>query len=270
MIEASTAEGPLRLELGPHHVRLEVAQRTLHVEDELATLVDGRGKRQHARSMRLGGRLICARDLPRDDLGIWIELEGGGMRRIFGVEPVNLLTEGGLASLARLDRLAQRLRGALAPHAGGVTRAFELGRGLDKVLLADCGDRYALWARRLFRDRARLVMEVFDDGRVALVDEARKRRREFTVRSRHGVTVVGDLIRFAAPSGVDLGQIAIPWIEGDDRRELARRIGQLVDRETGEPAPDGGGFGIAPSAPPTSGKRPNRLRWLIPGRFVRR
>jgi len=54
--------------------------------------------------------------------------------------------------------------------------------------------------------------------------------REITVRSRHGVTVVGDYVRFADPEGVDLAKVAIPWVTPEDRDELARRIGQLIDR----------------------------------------
>jgi hypothetical protein len=58
-----------------------------------------------------------------------------------------------------------------------------------------------------------------------------KKRREIEVRSRFGVTVWGDYVRFADKNGTDLGRVAIPWIAPEDRRELARRIGQLVDRE---------------------------------------
>ena len=49
------------------------------------------------------------------------------------------------------------------------------------------------------------------------------------MRSQHGVTVWGDYVRFADPDGTDLARVAIPWIAPEDRRELARRIGQLVD-----------------------------------------
>jgi len=51
------------------------------------------------------------------------------------------------------------------------------------------------------------------------------------VQSRYGVTVVGDYVRFAEPSGRDLAKVAMPWITHEDRTELARRIGELVDRE---------------------------------------
>jgi hypothetical protein len=231
VLEASTAEGPLRLELGPRHVRLAVAQRTLDVAEQFATLVLG-GRRERRVSERISGRLLVARDVPREDLGVWIE-EVGQMRRIFGVAPRDLMAEGGLDALRGLDQLAGRLRTALAGYAGDVRRAVELGRGLDKVLLADHGDRFALYARRLFRDRARLALEIRDDGQVTVIDGDRKVTA--VVRSRYGVTVIGDYVRFAGPDGEDLARVSVPWVTPEDRLELARRIGQLVHREPGAP-----------------------------------
>ncbi|MGN6106711.1 MAG: hypothetical protein ACTHU0_16510 [Kofleriaceae bacterium] len=232
VLEAPTAEGTLTAELGPRSLRLSVAARTLQLADRRATLIDH--KKNHARtSWPIAGLLFSARDVPHEDLGIWLEVDPGagprtGMRRIFGVEPVDLLDPSGLAALASLDRLAHRLRGAIAEYAGDIRRAVEVGRGLDKVLLADHGDRYLLYARRLFRDRARFTAEIHRDGRI-VVPQRHGPPREVVVRSRYGITVVGDYVRFAAPDGADLARVAIPWIAPEDRRELARRIGQLVD-----------------------------------------
>ena len=174
---------------------------------------------------------------------MWLEIEPGtprgGFRRIFGVEPQSLLEPGGLGALAALDRLAQGVRQALAHLAPEVRRATEIGSpasgGLDKVLAIDHGERVVVYARGLFRDRARFAMEIHDDGRIAV----RGVRREVAVRSRHGVTVVGDYIRFADPQGVDLARVSIPWLSPEDRTELAQRIGQRIDRDEvtgGEPA----------------------------------
>ncbi len=232
ILEAPTAEGALRAELGPRALRLAVAQRSMQVAERFVTLVEHhrttRAKDKRT-SLKLEGKLVIARDVPREDLGVWIELPGG-MRRIFGVEPVSLLETNGLDALASLDRLAQRLRLAMADHAGDIRKAFEIGRGLDKVLLADHGDRYVLYARRLFRDRARFAMAIHDDGRIVVGDG--KQAREIVVRSRFGITVFGDYLRFADKHGEDLAKLAIPWITPEDRGELARRIGQLVDRST--------------------------------------
>ncbi|MBX3155471.1 MAG: hypothetical protein KF773_05700 [Deltaproteobacteria bacterium] len=261
LLEAPTAEGKLSCELAPRAVRLTVARRTVQIADGHVTLVEHRKKaakneansetnhetkigtksetksekkrekKDRTTHLEIAGRLVIARDVPRDDLGLWIELDPGdderrGMRRIFGVEPMSTLEPDGLAALAVLDRFAQRIRVELDAYAGDVLRAIELGRGLDKVLVTDHGDRYVVYARRLFRDRARVAMTVFSDGRIRLVEG---KDRDITVRSRHGVDVIGDYVRFSAPDGVDLGKVSIPWIAPEDRRELARRIGQLVD-----------------------------------------
>ena len=236
-LEAPTSEGILRAELAPHAIKLTVANRTLHVADKFATVIDHHKKhaaKDRRTSLKIEGYLVVARDVPHEDLGVWIEVDPGkgaraGMRRIFGVEPVNLMEPSGLDALASLDRLALRLRTVLAPHAKDIRRAVEIGRGLDKVLLADHGDRFVVYARRLFRDRARFAMAIHADGRIVV--PAKGGTKEITVHSRFGVTTWGDYVRFADPQGTDLAKVAIPWIAPEDRKELARRIGQLVDRD---------------------------------------
>ncbi|MFN0248209.1 MAG: hypothetical protein ACKV2T_15060 [Kofleriaceae bacterium] len=235
-IEAPTADGTLRAELAARSVKLHVALRTLQISERFATVVEHHKKtpaKDRRTSVKMRGRLVVARDVPHEDFGVWIELDPGtskaGMRRIFGVDPVSLLAPHGLVALASLDRLVQRVKTEVADLAGDVRRAFEIGRGLDKVLLADHGDHFVVYARRLFRDRARFAMAIYDDGRIVVPDG--NKTREFVVRSRFGVTVWGDYVRFADKNGTDLARVSIPWIAPEDRRELARRIGQLVDRE---------------------------------------
>lgn len=225
-LEAPTGEGLLRATLAPRRLELAVAKRRLILENRTVTLVDAKDRRA---AFRVDGKLVVARDVPREDLGLWLEVpgpSGPAMRRIFGVEPVSLFAADGLAALKRLDTLAQRLKAALSDLSGDIRKAIELGRGLDKVLLADHGDRYVIYARRLFRDRARFALAIYRDGRVVLPDG--KELREFRITSRFGITVRGDYVRFADPHGTDLGRVAIPWIAAEDRDELARRIGQLV------------------------------------------
>ena len=238
--EAPTSEGVLRAQFGPRHLHLAVASRSLDVADRFATVVAHhrrgaeKGRRQ---SFRITGRLIVARDVPREGLGIWVDIDHdaprAGVRRIFGVEPASLLEPAGLASLAALDHLAKRIHQELGHLAPEVRQAFEIGSaaasGLDKVLVVDCADRYVVYARRLFRDRARFAMAIHDDG-ITVPEGRGAATREITVRSRHGVTVVGDYIRFADPQGTDLAKVAIPWLTPEDRLELARRIGQRIDR----------------------------------------
>lgn len=231
-LEAPTAEGLLKVVLGPNRVDLSVAQRSLHVADRVATLVEHK-KQKHARraSVKVAGNLVVARGFPREDVGIWVELPADhAMQRIFGVEPVSLLEGDGLGALGRLDTVAQRLRTHLAELAGPVRRAIEIGSGhaLDKVLLADHGDHYVFYARRLFRDRARFAMAVHGDGRIVVPEG--KQTREVRVTSRYGVTVRGDYVRFADRHGTDLVRVSLPWLGPEDRDEVARRIGMLVAR----------------------------------------
>lgn len=249
-LEAPTAEGILKVLLGPNRVDLAVAQRSLHIAERLATLIEHKKQKAERRgSVKIARNLVVARGFPREDVGIWIERLAEprrdkrrpaasapapdptpSMQRIFGVEPVSLLERDGLGALSRLDVLAQRVRAHLADLAGDVRRAVEIGSGhaLDKVLLADHGDHYVFYARRLFRDRARFAMAVHDDGRIIVPDG--KREREIRVTSRFGVTVRGDYVRFADRHGTDLARVSLPWLGPEDRDEVARRIGQLVDR----------------------------------------
>jgi hypothetical protein len=232
VIEAPTREGILRLELGPR-TRLEQAGKVVLIDGDFVTFEE-RGKKPKKTSERLGKRrLLLARDVPRDDLGLWIEMEDGGMRRVFGAEPKDLIAEDGLAALRALDALAARLRTALAPFAHGVRRAHELGRGLDKVLLTDHGGKLVLYKRELFRDRARRACEVSDDGTVVVVEKDREMRA--VCRNRHHVSLLGDYIRFSDPTGLDLVRVAVPWVTREDREELARRFGDLVHLPSSPP-----------------------------------
>ncbi len=224
-LEAPTSEGTLRLEVAPRAVKVTIANRTLHVVDKTATVLETKKRKVRRESFKIE-HLVVARDVPHEDLGVWLALPGG-WRRIFGVEPLSLLEPAGLPALAALDRVAHSLKLSLDEHAGDIRRAIEIGRGLDKVLLADHGDHYAVYARALFRDRARFVMTINGDGTIKIATG--KKPVEITVRSRFGITVVGDYVRFAAPDGKDLARVSIPWISPEDRLELARRIGQLID-----------------------------------------
>jgi hypothetical protein len=249
-LEAPTHEGILKVVLGPNRVDLAVAQRSLHILDRVATLVEHKKQKQERRgSVKIAGNLVVARGFPREDVGIWIERLPTdkptrkpkrkpkdeakplpSMQRIFGVEPVSLLERDGLGALGRLELVAQRLRAHLGDLAGDVRRAIEIGSGhaLDKVLLADHGDHYTFYARRLFRDRARFAMAVYADGRIVVPDG--KQLREVNVTSKFGITVRGDYVRFADRHGTDLAKVSLPWLGPEDRDDVARRIGQLVDR----------------------------------------
>jgi hypothetical protein len=231
---ALTADGPLKVHLGPNRIDLSAGGKTLHIADGVATL-DELKKQKHERraSYKLDGILVFARGWPREGFGIWAELaaeKGEATRpiqRVFGVEPADLFAGGGLAALAKLDSIAQRVRVHLDPITK-LHRGVEIGAGhpLDKVLFADLGDRHALYTRKLFRDRARLALTVHHDGRIVVPDAP-----EVTLTNRFSITVRGDYLRFADKTGVDVARVAVPWVGPEERVELARRIGQLVHRD---------------------------------------
>jgi hypothetical protein len=224
-LETASMAGKLRLEVGAQDVRLMMGGRSLVFADRFATLIEHK-KRDRRSSWRLDGRVVVARDVPRYDLGVWVETPEG-MLRIFEAVPPDLLAANGLAALRSFDRVAQKLRASLKQYAASVESAVEVGRGLDKVLLVETEVSLHLFVRPLFRDRARLVISVNRDGEVRLVGT----KAPVHCESRFGVTVQGDYIKFFDRHGTDLARIALPWIMPEDRREIARRIGDLVERD---------------------------------------
>jgi hypothetical protein len=230
-IEAPTREGVLRLEVGPR-TRLELANKIVLIDGDFVTFEELATKGKHVKTVkktseRIGQRrLILARDVPRDDVGVWIEMDDGGMRRVFGAEPKDTIAEDGLVALRALDSLAARLKIALAGFAHDARRAIEVGRGLDKALLVDFGGRLVLYKRELFRDRARRACEVTEDGTVLIMEKDRMTRA--VCHDRHHVSLLGDYIRFSDPTGLDLARVSVPWVTREDREELARRFGDLL------------------------------------------
>jgi hypothetical protein len=230
VMEAPTREGVLRLELGPR-TRLECDGKILLLDGDFITLEELTKKGKQTRtakktSERIGTRrIVLARDVPREDVGVWIDVEGG-VRRVFGAEPKDLISDDGLAALRALDAVAARLKVALAPFAHDARRAHEMGRGLDKVLLLDFGAKLVLYKRELFADRARKACEVDADGNITVFEKDREFKA--VCRDRHHVSLLGDYIRFSDPTGLDLVRVSVPWVTREDREELARRFGDLL------------------------------------------
>jgi hypothetical protein len=235
VVEAQTHDGTLRLEVAPRHVALSLGGIQVAITAEFVTVTETVRKKVKRWSERIGGPLIVARDVPHEDLGLWMDLGRPGVRRIFGAAPLDLISDDGLGALRELDRLRHRMRQVLAPFAHGALRGFEMGRGLDKVLVVDHGERLVVFARRLFAGTARRVLEVHGDGIVVIPHRGGEHR--FSVRDRWGVTVTGDLVRFMDPEGTDLGQVVLHWIDSEDRLELARRFGDMLERHH-PPRPD--------------------------------
>jgi hypothetical protein len=254
VLRAETAEGTLEVALAANRVTLTVGASSLHLVDRVATLVEDTGKtkkKPRRISFAIAG-IVFARGTPREDVGLWIEAAEDRpgnprassrlkkavwppthLRRILGVSPISLLDSRGLPALAKLDAVSLRVRGALEDYAKAVdiwsARAIEIGSGhvLDKVLFVDYGELHSVYARKLFRDRARLLMSV--QGATLSVYGPTS-THEVTVTSKFGITVRGDYLRFADRHGTDLARISVPWVGPEDRDELARRIGALVQR----------------------------------------
>ena len=245
-LDAPTADGILKVTLGPNRIDLVLGTRTLHITEGVATLIEHKKQKQERRaSHKIVGPIAIVRGWPRESFGIWIELADDApkkpavkpaldgeplpMQRIFGVEPPSLFEFAGLAALAKLDALAARVRAHIEGFAT-VFRGVEIGSGhpLDKVLVADNGEGYTIYSRKLFRDRARFTMRVGANGRIVVPDGKGTKVVECT--DRYGVTVRGDYVRFQDRHGSDLARVSVPWIGPEDRDELARRIGQLIHR----------------------------------------
>ncbi len=234
MVSAPTREGMARLEIGPRHTLLAVGQRNLSVSDHFVTVNNNNRTRRRPRSLRLDkAHLFVARGEPVEEVGIWYEGRPGVVTRIFGMRPPQLLDGAALAAWQALDRLFSRLRAALAPHRGVALRATELGRGADRVLLVDTGDRYVVFVRRLFRELPRRALEVHDDGTVVIPHRSFEARVK--CKSRFGVTVFGDQIQFADRDGVALATIWLPWVTPEDRVALAERFGVRLDQDLDTP-----------------------------------
>lgn len=224
-LAAPTADGKLTASFAGRRIGLALDERAIAIErDGLAITVGSKTEHVH-----IDGALVIARGVPRDDLGVWLEIDDRGAaaaRRVFGVEAIATFDAAAIDALRLLDALARRVRGALLEYERDIVHATELGAGhpLDKVLVVDRGERFDVYTRRLFGGYARRVLEVRRDGRVSLVGAV----DEVMLPSPHAITVRGDFVRFADATGVDRVRLGIPWITPEERHELAARIAKFV------------------------------------------
>lgn|GEM_PF-1333246 len=235
--EAPTRDGTARLEMGPRHAQLEIpGVFHLSITDSWLTFVkEERRRKPKKRSMSLekDARLVVARAVPTEDVALWYEGEPGIQFRVVGLRPVELLVESALADWRLLDRLAAGLARAVHDSAGGAIGAHEFGNGHHRVLLIEYPDRVVLFARPLFRERPRRLLEVRRDGRVQVKHKEKYHRVK--TDSRYAVTLLGDRIRFESARGRDVASVWLPWISVEERTELCRRLGEVVD-QSGVPA----------------------------------
>ena len=233
--QAASREGRVTLEVGPQHMRLDLGERLrLTVAGSAATWVRRRRGAEHRRELVLvRARLWPARSFPTGELALWYERRQGQVERLGGVRPVAPFDAGALAAWGALDRVAGEVGQALAPHSGGAVGAVELGRGHHRVLLVEFEDRIVAHSRPLFREHPRRALEVRRDG--SLDAPGRRLASGARLASRAHVAVSGDRICFTAADGRDLVSLWLPWIAPEDRHEMARRFGDLVDPAPPEP-----------------------------------
>jgi hypothetical protein len=224
--EVPTADGTLSITIRPDTLDLRIADRGITITDRSVVVQLGERSEQVA----VVGAIVLARNVPYDDLSIWMELDAGVpmMRRVFGVSPPALLAPDAACARKRIDEAAVLIRAALARHADGVMRAVELGRGGEshRVLLLERPDRHLVFACRLFRGDARLAMTVFDGGRIAFEQAP----GEIRIDTASAVGVGNEHLRFTTPRDVDLARLWLPRLAHEDRTELARRIAAVIAR----------------------------------------
>ncbi len=233
--KAPSRDGTVSLEVGPQHVRLDLGERLrLTVSGNAATWVRHRRGAPSRRELTLAQRSLWAvRSFPTGDLALWYERRPGQIERLGGVKPVAPFDIGALAAWRALDRVAEEVVRALAAHGGGATEAVELGRGHHRVVLIQLAERLVIYARPLFRERPRRTLEVCRDGSLVLPGRSPDGRARIATRSQ--VTPSGDRICFTTGDGRDLVSLWLPWIAPEDRQEIARRFGDLVDPLPPEP-----------------------------------
>jgi hypothetical protein len=245
ILEAPTRDGKARLEVSPRSVILElVGDNRLSVTEGYVAVQTLLRKRKPTSYTLDERRLLVARGDSSGEVGLWYEVKPHVMQRIFGLRPPELLDRGAYDAWQALDRMFARLSTALARHSGAASAAFEYGRGADRVLVTDDGERYVVYVRRLFRERPRRALEVHADGTVRL--PSGRGDTDARCHSRFGVTVGGDVINFGDGTGRDLARIWLPWISPEERQALAARLGERVDQPRPRaPSEDGSDFAWA-------------------------
>lgn len=228
-VRATVQGGGLSLEVGPRHVRLQLGPRLRLTASGQSAVVVRRGRRgERRRELDLRhSRLWLARSHPGRELALWFEVRAGLVERLGGVRPGRLLDTRMLDEWRSLDRFARQAHKALEPWAGGARSATELGQGGHRVLVVKNDERLVLYARPLFRERPRRVLEVCADGSLVIAGKDGDRRG--VIHDRFGASVSGDRLLFLDRKERHVATVWLPWISLEDRRELSRRFGELVD-----------------------------------------
>jgi hypothetical protein len=224
-LEARTERGTAVLHVAPKHTRLEIGSETWTVaNDHITQVIQGKRRAKKKSILLRGSRLFVARAWPTNEMGLWVEVQ-----RLLGLPPCIGMTEEIMATWGDLDRLSLGLQEALSSYADGA-RAVEIGNGQHRVLALEYDDRMVLYARPVFREKPRRVIELNKDG--SLVLPVRK-KDDRIIPMKLGVKVIasGDRVYFCHPDGEHAAGVFLPWIGPAERKELTRRFQELV----GEP-----------------------------------
>ncbi len=237
-LEAHTERGVVTLHVAPRHTRLEIGSDVWTVANDHISLVTAGKRRSKKKSILLRGtRLFVAKAWPTNDTGLWIEIKPGVVHRLLGLPPRVGMTEEVISAWGELDKLTAALHMALQSYSGGAN-ALEIGNGQHRAFMLEYSDRMVLYARPVFRERPRRVIELHGDGSICL---PRRRGEDRVMPMKDGVKVIasGDRIYFCHPDGEHVAGVFLPWIAPAERAELMRRFQSLV----GEPSKSAGAEG---------------------------
>jgi hypothetical protein len=229
-IEAVTERGPVTLHVAPKHTRLEIGAEVWTVANDHISLTIAGKRRAKTKSVLLrGARLYVAKAWPTNDTGLWLESRPGLVQRLFGLPPRIGMTEEVMDAWVELDKLTSALRQALEPYGEGAS-ALEIGNGQHRAFFLEHEDRMVLYARPVFREKPRRVLELRADASIIL---PRRRKKDHIIAMENGVKVIasGDRIYFCQPDGEQMAGVFLPWIGPNERKELTRRFQMLA----GEP-----------------------------------
>ncbi len=225
-IDAQTGIGPVKLVLEPRSTSLTVGQQVWTIADDHLVITSQGKRRSKRRSFRLGKAcLYVARAWPTNEVSLWLERKPGVVQRMLGLPPRPGMSEDVVSSWRDLERLASKLQDALLTYGAGA-RAFELGSGQHRVFAVRHPNKLTVYARKVFRERPRRIIEVREDGSLAFPG----RQRDRVIPMERGVEVItsGDHISFCHADGEHVAGVFLPWIGDADRVELTRRFRALL------------------------------------------
>tara|TARA_R110002073_G_scaffold123819_14_gene268085 strand:- start:56106 stop:56741 length:636 start_codon:yes stop_codon:yes gene_type:complete len=201
-------------------MRLTVGPQVWTVADNHLVVATQGKRKTKTRSIRLGeARLYVARAWPTNEVSLWLEQKDGVVQRLLGLPPMPGINEDVFKAWRDLERLAIVLQEALTDY-GASVRACELGSGRHRVFTLHYPNKLVFFSRRVFRENPRRILELREDGSLALAG----RRRDRIIPMRAGIEVIasGDSVSFCKPDGEQVAGIFLPWIGDADRVELSR------------------------------------------------